>query len=218
MVGATGPPARRSFELVELADLRWVFLSNDRPEQVSGPRRVLAARSAGAVVTTWLNRQVLAAGGTSSCPSGAGTGSPRATCSTPATAPSSSSGRRCTSCRPPSDCSTRALRCCGAPSAGRRRSPAPRPCSTTHLDAWRDSFVSFHHWLCPWVHAVEPGWWRRAVDRVAHRELAAIVPAYGPVLCGRFVAMAIEALRELPMLPPTPPGGTFDQHHDAGAG
>jgi hypothetical protein len=64
--------------------------------------------------------------------------------------------------------------------------------------------------LCPWVHAVDPAWWQRAIDRIARRDLAAIVPAYGPVLAGDHVAMAVEALRELPMLPPTPAGASTD--------
>ncbi len=54
---------------------------------------------------------------------------------------------------------------------------APAVLDDAHVDEWRDAFVRFHHWHCPWVHAVDPAWWRRAVDRIAQRNLAAIVPA-----------------------------------------
>jgi hypothetical protein len=75
-----------------------------------------------------------------------------------------------------------------------------------HADAWREAFVRFHHWNCPWVHTLDAAWWRRAVDRVGDRRLAAIVPEAGPVIGADHVVMAIEAMRDLPTLPPAPAG------------
>jgi flavorubredoxin len=89
--------------------------------------------------------------------------------------------------------------CWSAPFEG-----APTVLDDASIDEWRAAFVRFHHWHCPWVHTVDPGWWTRAVDRVARRDLAAIVPADGPALRHPHVGLAIEALRELPMLPPVP--------------
>ena len=214
VVGAGAATRRAVGDLVPLDELRWVFLSNDRPEHTSGLSALLGAGARVEVATTWLNRQVLAAGGVTV---------PQDRWHQIAVGDVLDTGDRALSIeRPPLhvlpttvgllDTSTAVLwsaECWSAPFAD-----APAILGDEHLDAWRDAFVRFHHWLCPWVHAVDPAWWQRAVDRVARRGLAAIVPAYGPVLVGDHVDMAIEALRELPMLPPTPMGDSPAEHTD----
>jgi hypothetical protein len=67
---------------------------------------------------------------------------------------------------------------------------------------WDEAFVRYHHWCCPWVHAVDAAWWQRAVERITAHDPAALVPLHGPTLRGVRVAHALAALRELPMLAP----------------
>ena len=194
-------------ELVGPDELRWVFLSNDRAEHAGGVVDLLAARPAATAVTTWLNREVLAAGGIVV---------PARRWREVADGDVLDTGDRALVVeRPPLhvlpttvgllDTSTAVLwsaECWSAPVPG-----APAVLDDDHLDEWHGAFIRFHHWLCPWIHAVDPAWWQRAVDRVARRELAAIVPTYGPALVGPHVAMAVDALRELPMLAPVPVPG-----------
>lgn len=209
LVIGTGPPgADDVFDLVAPDDVRWIFLSNQHGDHAGNVLGLLAACGRASVVTTPLTAARLADRGLIV---------PERRLRLVDDGDVLDTGDRAFVVeRPPLhvlpttvgllDAGTNLFwsgECWSAPFVDL---PAvlDDPRDAVAFDTWRRAFVRFHHWNCPWVHALDPAWWRRAMDRLESRRLHAIVPASGPALTGEVAAMAVEAMAELPTLPPAP--------------
>ena len=203
----TGVPGNRDaflddlFALVEPADVRWLFLSHDDVDHSGNAAALVRECPNATVLTTWIGAQRLATGEQRLPPERCrwlddggvldiGDRALVAQCPPLYDAPGT---------RGLIDTSTNvfwSVDCFAA------YVPAPTvDIDEIDLDVWHDGFVRFHQWNTPWLDAVDAGWWQRTMARVTSRQLAVIASAHGPVLRGRHVERAVEALRELPALP-----------------
>jgi hypothetical protein len=84
---------------------------------------------------------------------------------------------------------------------------------------WSAAFATYHGWLSPWVADVDPIRWRRAVGRVADLGATTIASAHGPVIRGPRVARALDLALQLagrpvrpePRTAPPGQGGAVDR-------
>jgi flavorubredoxin len=86
--------------------------------------------------------------------------------------------------------------------------PVPHPADEVaqlDRDVWDDGFLAWHRLLSPWATQVEPGAWRRAIDRVAALDVRFVASAHGPVIARRDLPHALDLLGELPGLPELEP-------------
>ncbi|RPI20787.1 MAG: MBL fold metallo-hydrolase [Actinobacteria bacterium] len=74
----------------------------------------------------------------------------------------------------------------------------------TELDPgfYRDAFVSLQRMISPWLRWVDPARYRTILDRVAGLGATTLASAHGVTLRGRQIDSALDLMTELPYLPP----------------
>ena len=193
--------AAGGFGLVEPGAVRWIFLSHHQRDHAGNVLGALAACANATVVTSWLTARRMESAGMVVPPGRLHLVDDGDVLDT--------GDRALVVERPPLhvqpeslgllDASTRVHWTAECFSALLR---TPAVVLDGDVAEWDEAFVRYHHWCCPWVHAVDAAWWQRAVDHIAGHDPAALVPLHGPALRGAPVAHALAALRELPMLAP----------------
>jgi flavorubredoxin len=208
----TGVPANRTqylndlFGLVEPKDVRWVYLSHDDVDHYGNLQAVMDACPNATLLTTWFTMQRMT--GEIDVP-------PFRWRWLADDEPFDIGDRHIIPTRPPlyDSPTTRGLfdtktnvywaaDCFAAPVSRPTYNMAEMP-----LDAWQHGFVMFQQWNSPWVDSLDIERWQRTVDAFVGLGVTSIASTHGPAVEGPNVAPAIELLRTLPSLPPTPQPG-----------
>jgi flavorubredoxin len=195
--------------IVDLADVRWVFLTHDEPDHVGNLSTVLSYCPKATVVTSWLathrmspdlelapDRQRWVRDGEAF----------------------HAGDRRLLALRPPlyDAPTTRGLLDTStgvywAADAFGSTSPAVVD-DVADLDAatWRRDATAHASWLSPWHALVDPGQWRSSVDAFARRGVRTIASAHGPVIGPRRLPDALELVANLAGRPVATTPGQFE--------
>jgi len=209
----TGVPSNRSdylndlFNLVEPADVRWVFLSHDDIDHYGNLDAVMAACPNATLITNWFAAQRL--------PFGELGIAPNRWRWLADDEPLDIGDRTVVAIRPPLydapttrgllDTRTRtywAADCFAAPV------PAPTyDMAELDIELWSEGFVQFQQWNSPWVESLDIARWHRTIDAFEAHGVRAIASCHGPAIHEPRIGTAIELLRRLPELPPTPQPG-----------
>lgn len=204
--------------VVDPADVRWIFLSDDDADHVGNLAEALDRCPQATVVASWLLAQRLA--DAQALP----VGRTRWVADGDAF---DAGDRTLLAVRPPAYDSpaTRGLfdeRTGVYWAADCFATPVPDDIDeVAELDdaVWSAAFATYHGWLSPWVADVDPIRWRRAVGRVAALGATTIASAHGPVIRGPRVARALDLALELagrpvrpePRTAPPARGGAVDR-------
>ena len=206
--------ARRSWfdlvgSLVDLADVRWVFLSHDEPDHVGNLATVLSYCPRATVVTSWLASHRM---------SPELELAPRRQRWLRDGEAFRAGDRRLVAVRPPlyDAPTTRGLLDTStgvywAADAFGSTSPVVVD-DVAHLDpeTWRRDATAHASWLSPWHAMVDPGRWRASLESFRTSGVRTIASAHGPVVGPQSVDAAIDVVAGLAGQAPVATPGQFE--------
>ena len=203
----TGMPINRdtwlehAFELVDPADVRWVFLSHDDIDHTGALFEVIERCPSATVVTNWFSVERI--GGEALLPLG------RLRLVNPGES-FTAGDRTFTAVVPPvfDSPTTRGLfdSATGVYWAGDAFA-VPLPHEVDHVeeldaDFYRESFLAAQRMISPWHQWLDPVKYQAHLDEVQALGASVVVGGHGVALRGGHITAAYDLLRELPVLPP----------------